>query len=88
MCIRDRYGAEGVDVNLEYVEQPHQPRVVERALDGVLARGVLNVVSLLELVPLRVNLVDLAGHVPVGHIMPPRRHAITPRRVRISSQKR
>ena len=59
------HGAERVGVDLEHVEQADDARVVQLLVDVVLAQRVLDVVGLLVVLPVLVQLVDLAGHVPL-----------------------
>ena len=55
--------AERVGVNLEDVKEADNPRMVQLFVDVVLSKGVLDVVGLLVVLPVLVQLVDLAGHV-------------------------
>ena len=57
------HGAEAVGVDLEDVEEVDDPRVRQVLVDIVLAEGVLDVVGLLVVLPVLVQLVDLAGNV-------------------------
>ena len=57
--------AEAVAADLEHVLEPDDPGVVERHVDVVLPEGVLHVVALFVVRPVRVELVQLAGHVLV-----------------------
>ena len=57
------HGAEAVGVNLEHIVQVDNARVLQRLVDVVLPQRVLNVVRLFVVLPVLVELVDLAGNV-------------------------
>ena len=47
------------------IKELHNPRMVQGFVNVVLPQGMLDVVSLLVLLPLTVQLVDLASYVPL-----------------------
>lgn len=55
--------AERIGIDLEHIVQTHHARMVELLVDVVLAQRVLYVVSLLVILPVLVQLVNLAGNV-------------------------
>jgi hypothetical protein len=58
-------GAERVGVNLENVKQPHDSRMVQLLVNIVLPESVLDIIGLLVVLPVFVQLMDLASHVPL-----------------------
>lgn len=59
------YCAEGVGVDLEDVVEPDHSWMVQLLVNVVLSERVLYVVGLLVVLPVLVQLVDLARHVPL-----------------------
>lgn len=57
--------AERIGVYLEDVKEPDDTRVVQLLVNVVLPQGVLDVIGLLVVLPVLVQLVNLAGHVPL-----------------------
>ena len=58
-------GAEGIGINFEDVKQANDPRMVQLFVDVVLSEGVLDIIGLLVVLPIFIQLVHFASHVPL-----------------------